>query len=109
MMGSEKTKGTAYVHRNRPQTVPMENGVREIGYHIGSRCTKQGYASEAVRAFLPVIMAKLDLQQMLGVCLAENAASVKVMERCGFRKFFGGIGNYQGKQRNICKFLYSKQ
>ena len=34
---------------------------------------------------------------MKGICLAENYASVKVMERCGFTKLYEGEGNYQGE------------
>ena len=90
------------------QAVPLEDNIWEIGYHIAAAYKKQGFATEAVQGFLPVIMEKLNLQSMLGVCLADNHASVKVMERCGFKKFFEGIGNYQGEDRNICKFLYSK-
>ena len=89
------------------QAVPLDDGVWEIGYHIGGSYTKQGYATEAVQAFLPVIMPKLNLQTMLGVCLADNKASVKVMERCGFEKTFEGIGLYQGERRPICRFLYT--
>lgn len=90
------------------QAVPMDDGIWEIGYHIAAAHTKKGFAAEAVRAFLPVIMDKLELQAMLGVCLADNLASVKVMERCGFKKVFEGIGNYQGADRAICRFLYSR-
>ena len=90
------------------QAVPMDDGIWEIGYHIAKVHTKKGFATEAVQAFLPVIMEKLALQAMLGVCLAENLASAKVMERCGFKKVFEGTGNYQGAERKICKFLYSK-
>ena len=89
------------------QAVPLEDGVWEIGYHIAAAHTRQGYAAEAVRAFLPVIMPKLNLQTMAGICLADNRASVKVMERCGFRKVFEGIGPYQGDQRPICRFIYT--
>lgn len=88
------------------QAVPLEAGIWEIGYHIAAAHTKNGYATEAVRAFLPVIMDTLGIQAMLGVCLADNAASIKVMERCDFKKVFQGIGNYQGAEREICKFLY---
>lgn len=88
------------------QAVPLEDGIWEIGYHIGGDYTKQGYATEAVRAFLPVIMPQLNLTQMTGICLADNLASVKVMERCGFVKEYEGMGNYQGEERRICRFLY---
>lgn len=88
------------------QAVPMEGGIWEIGYHIGEKYTKKGYATEAVKAFLPVIMQQLQLKEMLGVCLRDNAASVKVMERCGFVKTFEGAGIYQGAEREICKYIY---
>lgn len=90
------------------QAVPFENATWEIGYHIGADYTKKGYATEAVKAFLPVIMKQLNIDEMTGVCLADNHASVKVMERSGFVKTFEEIGNYQGEQRRICKFIYQK-
>ncbi|MGN0459681.1 MAG: GNAT family N-acetyltransferase [Ruminococcus sp.] len=88
------------------QAVPFDDGTWEVGYHIGERFTKQGYATEAVTAFLPVIMKQIGITEMTGICLAENKASAKVMERCGFIKLFQGIGNYQGEEREICKFVY---
>lgn len=88
------------------QAVPFDDGTWEIGYHIGKNYTKQGYATEAVNAFLPVIMKKIGITEMTGICLAENLSSVKVMERCGFAKLYEGIGNYQGEQREICRFVY---
>lgn len=88
------------------QAVPTDNDAYEIGYHIGSVYTKNGYATESVTAFLPVIMKQLGIQEMKGVCLADNKASVKVMERCGFTKLYEGIGQYQGKDRQICIFVF---
>ena len=38
------------------QAVPLGDSVWEVGYHIGGAYTKKGYATEAVGAFLPVIM-----------------------------------------------------
>ena len=78
-----------------------------MGYHIGGAFTKQGYATEAVKAFLPVIMPKLGIDRIKGICLADKKASQKVMERCGFVKEFEGMGPYQGEERPICKFYYS--
>lgn len=88
------------------QAVPFDDGTWEVGYHIGGDFTKQGYATEALKAFLPVILPKLGITQIAGICLAENKASVKVMERCGFIKEFEGTGLYQGEDRQICKFSY---
>lgn len=90
------------------QAVPFEDGTWEIGYHIGGNYTKQGYATEAVNAFLPIIMEQIGITQIAGICLAENKASVKVMERCGFTKLYEGVGNYQGQERLICRYVYEK-
>ena len=89
------------------QAIPLEDGAWEIGYHIGGNYTKHGYATEAVHAFLPVIMAQLGIAEITGICLAENKASVKVMERCGFTKLYEGPGPYQGQKREICKFAFA--
>ena len=89
------------------QAVPFDNGTWEVGYHIGASFTKQGYATEAVKAFLPVIMPKLGISQIAGICLADNKASVKVMERCGFINEFEGVGPYEGADRNICRFSFT--
>lgn len=88
------------------QAVPFDDGTWEIGYHIGGNYTKQGYATEAVTAFLPVIMKQLGITEIAGICLADNLASVKVMKRCGFTKLYEGEGNYQGQERMICKFVF---
>ena len=71
------------------------------------KSTKRGFATEAVNAFLPVIMPRFGLDRIKGICLADNKASQKVMERCGFIKEYEGPGPYQGAQRNICRYYYS--
>lgn len=87
------------------QAVRIDEGW-EIGYHIGKEFTKNGYATEAVKAFLPVIMKKLNIDYIFGICLADNTASRIVLERTGFVKLFEGIGKYQGENRKICRYIY---
>ena len=88
------------------QLVPVEDGW-EIGYHIAQKYTGKGYAAEAVKAFLPVMMKEHRLPQIIGICVAENYASRRVMEKCGFVKQYEGIGPYQGQEINICRYLYT--
>lgn len=88
------------------QAAPLADGGWEIGYHIAKKYAGKGYATEAVRAFLPWIMEKLQLQEMHGVCLKENIASIRVLERCGFEKICDGMGVYQGAEREIFRFVY---
>ncbi len=90
------------------QAVPLDGGVWEIGYHIAMPYTGKGYATEAVTAFLPVVMDLLGLDTIAGVCLADNFASRRVMEKCGFRKCFEGVGPYQGEQRPICRYTFER-
>ncbi len=89
------------------QAVPIEDGNWEIGYHIGAAYTKHGYATEAVKAFLPVVMNRLGILKMKGICLSDNHASRKVMEKCGFILEYEGIGSYQGEEKRICRYSYS--
>lgn len=45
---------------------------------------RYGYATEAVAAFLPIIMARRSIAEIAGVCHGENMASRRVLEKCGF-------------------------
>ncbi|MBO5372928.1 MAG: GNAT family N-acetyltransferase [Lachnospiraceae bacterium] len=87
------------------QLIPIEEGY-EVGYHIGGEYTKKGYATEAMKAFLPIVMAKMGIDKVYGICVSENVASKKVMEKCGFRKKFEGMGKYQGNDEEIASYLY---
>lgn len=83
-----------------------EEGNWEIGYHIAKDFTGKGYATEAVKAFLPAMAKKLNIKEVYGICLAENTASVRVLEKCGFTQIYHGPGNYQGKEEQIIKTIW---
>lgn len=89
------------------QLVPIEGGW-EIGYHTVKAMAGRGYATEAVRAFLPVMMDKLALTEVAGICDAENKASIRVLEKCGFRRVFEGNGMYHGEMQPIVRMVYTK-
>ena len=88
------------------QLCPIENGNWEIGYHIGKKYTGNGYATEAVKAFLPVITEQAGISEIYGICLVENVASIAVMRKCGFVNVFCGIDKYQGVDREIVKNIW---
>ena len=88
------------------QAVPIDEGKWEVGYHIAKVYTGNGYATEAVKAFLPKIMKKLNTKEIFGICVLENIASIKVLEKTGFKKIFEGVGMYQDEERKICKYIY---
>ena len=88
------------------QAVPAKGSIWEIGYHIAKQFTGKGYATEAVTVFLPFIMKQLAIQKIYGICDAENVASCKVLEKCGFSLEYEGFGAYQGKSTQIKKYVY---
>jgi len=89
------------------QLVPIEEGY-EVGYHIGKEYAGNGYATEALGAFLQDIMPKKNLDMVYGICVSENLASVKVLEKSGFQKVYEGMGQYQGEDRQIMRFVLKK-
>ena len=58
------------------QLCQFEKGIWEIGYHIAKAFTSKGYATEAVKAFLLAMAQKLNIEEVYGICLVENTASV---------------------------------
>ena len=91
------------------QAIPFGIQDWELGYHIAKKYTGHGYATEAVNAFLPVIMDKLKIDRIMGIVLQENIASCAVLEKCGFVLEYKGMGNYQNHSRDICRYLYTQR
>lgn len=89
------------------QLCQIDDSSWEIGYHIAKQFTGQGYATEAVKAFLPEMTKKLNIKEVYGICLAENKASVRVLEKCGFVQIYKGSGNYQGMEAEIIKTVWN--
>ena len=57
-----------------------------LGYWVGQPHAQQGVMSEAVRAIFPFIFETLRLHRLEAACIPTNTASVKLLERVGFRK-----------------------
>ena len=88
------------------QMVPLGDGIWEAGYHIAKQHTGKGYASEAVKAFLPAMAEMIGIDEVYGICLNENEASKHVLSNCGFVPVFEGPGDYQGEKREIYKSIW---
>ena len=88
------------------QMVPLDGCSWEIGYHIAKGYAGNGYATEAVRAFLPVMADSVGADEVHGICLSENEASKHVLMKCGFEPVFEGTGDYQGEKRKIFRSIW---
>ncbi len=88
------------------QLARADGGIWEIGYHIAKPYTGKGYATEAVRAFLPAAAAAAGAGEVYGICLSGNTASRHVLLRCGFEPIYEGVGDYQGEKREIFRSVW---
>lgn len=89
------------------QFVPIEEGY-EVGYHIAKEYTNNGYATEALKVFVKDMMQRKELDKVYGICVSENIASKKVLEKSGFKKEYEGMGEYQGEKRQIAKYILKR-
>ena len=62
-----------------------EDGIAEIGYGILEAYQGQGYATEAVQAACRWAFLHPDVRSLEAETDAENAASQRVLQKCGFR------------------------
>lgn len=57
-----------------------------IGYWVGAEHAHLGYMTSALRALLPTLFGELNLHRVEAACIPSNAASVRVLEKCGFTR-----------------------
>ena len=62
----------------------------EIGYNINRGFWGRGYATEAVRGLLDWALKELDVHDFTAFYAKENAASGRVLEKCGFLPEYTG-------------------
>lgn len=65
------------------------NGL-EIGYWIGQPFWGKGYATEAAQALVDVAFRNTEIDELRASCRVSNAASRRVIHKCGFQ--FAGQG-----------------
>ncbi len=77
-----------------------EHARAEIGYVISREYRGRGLASEAVRAMIRFGYERMNLNRIEARCIAENAASARVMQKAGM--------TYEGtlRQREFIKGAY---
>ncbi|MBZ8133444.1 GNAT family N-acetyltransferase [Afifella sp. IM 167] len=57
-----------------------------IGYWMGEPYAGQGHMSAALGALTPYAFKTLRLHRLEAACLAHNAASIRLLEKCGFQR-----------------------
>lgn len=64
---------------------PDREGTVEIGYEVAPAHRGRGYATEAVEALLRWAFAHPTVRRVAAECAPDNAASIRVLEKTGFR------------------------
>lgn len=71
----------------RREMTPSLDGAPEVGWALATWAHGRGYATEVVRAALAWGDAHLAAPRTVCMISPENAASIRVAEKCGFREF----------------------
>ncbi|MDY0392851.1 MAG: GNAT family N-acetyltransferase [Candidatus Bipolaricaulis sp.] len=64
---------------------PAPDGTVEIGYGTAPAFRGQGYATEAVHALIGWAFTHPEVGRVVAECVPENAASIRVLAKAGFR------------------------
>jgi [ribosomal protein S5]-alanine N-acetyltransferase len=57
-----------------------------VGYWMGQPFVRRGYMTAAVKAMLPFAFNTLRLHRVEAACIPTNAASIRLLEKCGFSR-----------------------
>lgn len=79
---------------------PLEGEV-EIGYAIGQRYQRRGFASEAVYAASRWMLDAFDLRRVLGITTIANIASRRTLVRAGYARQPDQVMRHQGIDRQV--------
>jgi [ribosomal protein S5]-alanine N-acetyltransferase len=57
-----------------------------LGYWIGAKYANCGYMTAALRTVIPFVFDSLELHRLEAACLPSNTASIRLLERAGFKR-----------------------
>jgi RimJ/RimL family protein N-acetyltransferase len=81
---------------------PLRGERENIGYWIGRPYWGRGYATAAAQAIMLLAFELLDLEGVTASHLVRNAASARVMEKCGMRLLRHERRDHRGVLEDFC-------
>jgi len=70
---------------------PTAAGEIEVGYGIAQSQRGRSYATGALEAFIALAFSREGVRCLTAECLADNPASIRVLEKCGFSRAGTGV------------------
>ncbi len=80
LVGEEAVGTVALTHAS------WSMGYAEVGYHVDEAWQGRGVGTRGVRSFLEEVWAGTPLRRLTALVHVENAASIRLLERLGFRR-----------------------
>ena len=84
-----------------------EHGLAEVGYALSSGFQGLGVMTEALHRLLVDLFANTVLERIEARCALENAASQRVLEKCGFEREGMLRAYFRLRGRRVDNFLYA--
>ena len=72
------------IGRANLKDIDRQLGVAEVGYRIGEQQAGKGLATAALRFLISLAQDEWQLASLCAYAIDGNAASIRVLERCGF-------------------------
>ena len=88
-----KAVGSISLMYDKDSNISMDEGECELGYWIGKQYWGNGYVPEAAKALIRHGMEDMSLIRIWCICRVDNANSMRVQEKCGFRFVRNGVVN----------------
>jgi ribosomal-protein-alanine N-acetyltransferase len=86
------------------QATVLSPGIAWIAYVLASKFWGRGYAVEAVQAMLTELTAAYEVRRYLATVEAANHASIRLLERLGFRRSAGE--RFEGESLSPTEHLF---
>ena len=87
---------------------PLNHGEVEIGYAVEEKYQGKGYATEAVRALSEYGLKHFGFKSVTGVVDSMNTASLKVLEKTGYRFVREEVRNAFGRTVPCSIFIFGR-
>jgi ribosomal-protein-alanine N-acetyltransferase len=88
---------------------PLRGERETIGYWVGKPYWGRGYASAGAQAVIVLAFELLDLDAVTASHLARNAASGRVMEKCGMRLVRRERRDHRGRLEDFCVLSITRE
>ncbi len=88
--------------------VAADGASAEIGFSLCAQSQRQGLATEAVGAALRLLFESTDVDCVIGITDARNAASIRLLERLGMRRASTASAVFRGAPCTEHRFVASR-